>query len=248
MSIYGLGSVKPPTKVIAEEVLAYLERNGTPLRPHPDTGVPVVWGKGSSSEHATGRALDFMVTADTSVGDVIADYVWQHRERLGLVHVIWRQRIKSTQVQPGVWRKMSDRGSPTENHMDHPHCYFDGRDVKPVNHGGAQSIPGSRPGPKPSSEPKPAASKAPKFPLPRGHYFGPKSGPASSVSGYYSHRADLKRWQQQMRERGWSITADGLYGPATAKVARAFQREKGLAVDGLIGAATWAAAWKEPVT
>ena len=97
-----------------------------------------------------------------------------------------------------------------------------------------------------ASKPKPA-SKAPAFPLPRGHYFGPKSGPSSSVSGYYSHRADLKRWQAQMRKRGWSLTADGLYGPRTATVARQFQKQAGLARDGLIGPATWAAAWTEPV-
>ena len=64
----------------------------------------------------------------------------------------------------------------------------------------------------------------------------------------YGHRADLKRWQAQMRKRGWSLTADGLYGPTTAKVARQFQKEKGLSVDGLIGAATWAAAWNSPVS
>ena len=103
--------------------------------------------------------------------------------------------------------------------------------------------------PKPTPAKKPTAKPtAPAFPLPRGHYFGPKSGPAASVSGYYSHRADLKRWQSQMRKRGWSLTADGLYGPATAKVARAFQKEKGLPADSLIGAATWRAAWSEPVT
>ena len=103
-------------------------------------------------------------------------------------------------------------------------------------------------GGKPASKPKPSTSKAPKFPLRSGHYFGPKSGPASSVSGYYSHRADLKRWQAQMRKRGWSITADGLYGPATKKVARQFQQERGLGVDGLIGKKTWDAAWNAKVT
>lgn len=104
--------------------------------------------------------------------------------------------------------------------------------------------------PKPTPAKKPAATataKAPRFPLPRGYYFGPRSGPRYSVSGYYSHRADLRRWQQRMRDRGWSLTADGLYGPTTAKVARQFQAEKGLPVDGLIGAQTWAAAWTEPI-
>ena len=42
--------------------------------------------------------------------------------------------------------------------------------------------------------------------------------------------------------------ADGLYGPETARVARGFQSEKGLAVDGLIGPDTWDAAWTSPVT
>lgn len=108
---------------------------------------------------------------------------------------------------------------------------------------------GTRPatGRKPASKPK-ATRDAPKFPLPKGHYFGPKAGPTASVSGYYSHRADLKRWQARMHERGWNIVPDGLYGPSTAKVTRQFQAEKQLGVDGLIGPATWAAAWQSPVT
>lgn len=89
---------------------------------------------------------------------------------------------------------------------------------------------------------------APPFPLPAGAYFGPKSGPKRSVSGYYSHREDLRRWQRQMRARGWQIEPDGLYGRQTGNVAAAFQAEKGLTVDRLIGPATWAAAWTAPVT
>lgn len=89
---------------------------------------------------------------------------------------------------------------------------------------------------------------APAFPLPAGSYFGPKSGPAASVSGFYSHRGSLQAWQQRMKDRGWSIGVDGLYGPNTEAVARAFQREKGLVVDGLIGPATWAAAWTADIT
>lgn len=99
------------------------------------------------------------------------------------------------------------------------------------------------------SKPKHEKAKdAPKFPLKRGWYFGPKSGPASSVSGYYSHRSDLKRWQARMEDRGWTITPDGLYGNRTATVARKFQAEKGLSRDSLIGRKTWDAAWEAPVT
>ncbi len=96
--------------------------------------------------------------------------------------------------------------------------------------------------------PKSSTPKAPKFPLPAGHYFGPKTGPDSSVSGYYSHREHLRIWQKRMQKRGWTIKADGLWGPKTEKVAKQFQAEKGLDVDGLIGIDTWDAAWEEPVT
>lgn len=112
--------------------------------------------------------------------------------------------------------------------------------------------PITSPAPAPSRpaapHPSRSTSRAPRFPLPRGWYFGPKSGPRESVSGYYSHRANLRTWQAQMRHRGWSIGVDGLYGPQTASVVKAFQREKHLAVDGLIGPATWAAAWTSPIT
>lgn len=88
---------------------------------------------------------------------------------------------------------------------------------------------------------------APPFPLPRGWYFGPRSGPRHCVSGYHSHRESLAFWQRRMGKRGWKITADGLYGPKTAQVTKAFQRNKGLVADGLIGPATWSAAWTMPL-
>ncbi|WP_454051460.1 peptidoglycan recognition protein family protein [Cellulomonas sp. Marseille-Q8402] len=89
---------------------------------------------------------------------------------------------------------------------------------------------------------------APGYPLPAGHCFGPREGPVWQHSGFYDHREDLRRWQQRMLERGWVIATDGLYGAQTNSVARAFQAEKSLAVDGLIGPSTWSAAWTAPVT
>ena len=91
---------------------------------------------------------------------------------------------------------------------------------------------------------------APAFPLPSGHYFGPRYPLSNtrSVSGYYSHRDDLRRWGEQMRKRGWPINPDGLYGDQHGDIAYRFQLEKGLVPDRLIGPATWAAAWTAPIT
>ena len=45
----------------------------------------------------------------------------------------------------------------------------------------------------------------------------------------------LKRWGY------YSGSVDGIYGPATEKAVRAFQKKNGLAVDGVVGRATFAA-------
>lgn len=58
----------------------------------------------------------------------------------------------------------------------------------------------------------------------------------------------VRIWQQRMVHRGWRLAIDGIYGPASAAVARAFQAEKHLVVDGIVGPRTWAATWSAPVT
>jgi len=109
--------------------------------------------------------------------------------------------------------------------------------------------PTPTPTPTPAPAPAPAAAPAaaptgPAYPLDGGSYFGPRSGGAQSISGYYNNRGALQQWQQQLANRGYAITPDGLYGPQTAGVARAFQQSQGLVVDGLIGPQTWAAAFR----
>ncbi|HEX2023825.1 MAG TPA: peptidoglycan-binding domain-containing protein [Acidimicrobiales bacterium] len=59
---------------------------------------------------------------------------------------------------------------------------------------------------------------------------------------------DVRAWQQQMASRGWPITVDGSYGPASKEICIKFQQEKGLTADGIVGAQTWDAAWSAPVT
>lgn len=47
--------------------------------------------------------------------------------------------------------------------------------------------------------------------------------------------------QQRLADRGWRIAVDGVFGPRTEAVVRAFQRRRDLAVDGVVGPRTRAA-------
>ncbi|TDD34027.1 hypothetical protein E1286_41380 [Nonomuraea terrae] len=78
-------------------------------------------------EHPLGRACDFMLSrggampsaAELQRGDQIAAWAVKNAKRLGIMYVIYRQRI--WHVGTGSWRTMSDRGGTTANHYDHPH-------------------------------------------------------------------------------------------------------------------------------
>lgn len=70
-------------------------------------------------EHSTGRALDVM-TSDKSKGDAIKDFVINNASALDLKWAIWQQRLW---YPNGSSKPMEDRGSPTQNHMDHVHIF-----------------------------------------------------------------------------------------------------------------------------
>jgi GH25 family lysozyme M1 (1,4-beta-N-acetylmuramidase) len=94
----------------------------------------------------------------------------------------------------------------------------------------------------PVDPPKPP-TVFPAFPLPLPHRREAWFGPGGVTSG-----GGFSTWQRRMRSRGWPIVVDGQYGPQSAHVARAFQTEKHLPVDALIGKRTWDAAWTSKVT
>ncbi|WP_261554566.1 transglycosylase family protein [Frankia tisae] len=52
-------------------------------------------------------------------------------------------------------------------------------------------------------------------------------------------RADVRAWQTRMSQLGYPIAVDGHFGPRSAAAARSFQGSHGLAVDGIVGPATW---------
>lgn len=92
--------------------------------------------------------------------------------------------------------------------------------------------------PKPPAPPKPSTPAVPVWP---GRHL--MYGAGRVMTG-----DDVRTWQVQMGKRGWNLVADGVYGPRSADACRAFQREKGLAADGIVGPATWKATWEAAVT
>ncbi|MET9341092.1 hypothetical protein [Nonomuraea sp. NPDC003804] len=78
-------------------------------------------------EHPLGRACDFMLSRGGAMpsaqeaqrGHEISAWVVKNAERLGIMYVIYRQRI--WHVRTKTWRTMSNRGGTTANHYDHPH-------------------------------------------------------------------------------------------------------------------------------
>lgn len=64
------------------------------------------------------------------------------------------------------------------------------------------------------------------------------------------HGSDVSTWQSQMKKRGWKITVDSDYGPASAKICAEFQSEKHITADksGQVGETTWNDAWTAKIT
>ena len=73
----------------------------------------------SGSEHATGHALDVMVSG--AEGQEVADWLQANYKKLGISELIWQQHIWTVQRSSEGWRAMADRGSTTANHYDHVH-------------------------------------------------------------------------------------------------------------------------------
>jgi hypothetical protein len=74
--------------------------------------------------HPSGLAVDYMVLSDSALGDAIVAYHIANWDALGVDYIIWQQRYLDS--PGGSWSSMEDRGSPTANHMDHPHVNYRG--------------------------------------------------------------------------------------------------------------------------
>ncbi len=73
----------------------------------------------AGSYHNSGRAIDVMISGEA--GWEIARWLRANANELGVIEVIYAQKIWTTQRSGDGWRSMSDRGSATANHYDHVH-------------------------------------------------------------------------------------------------------------------------------
>jgi hypothetical protein len=84
---------------------------------------------GSDGEHPLGRACDFMLSSGGVIpaasaiqkGFDITAWAQANASRLGIMYIIYRQRIWDVRMASSGWVPMEDRGSITANHYDHVH-------------------------------------------------------------------------------------------------------------------------------
>lgn len=127
-----------------ESIYDQLEKSLGPVKPHVLEATTVIatvtdhspgdiggYREGGSRDpngHPAGLAVDFMVPLTDegkSAGDAIAQYAIDNAEHLNVKYVIWYQRIYNVDRPDEGWRDMEDRGSDTQNHLDHPHISFE---------------------------------------------------------------------------------------------------------------------------
>lgn len=123
----------------ATNLMKILEARYPGLDINADTGRQ----DGYANEHGAGRALDIMTGNNTALGNDVNKFLLQNADAFGLNYNLWQQK----QFNPdGSVSGMENRGSPTQNHMDHVHA-----NVAP---GPAAGFPGLSPGlPPPGSVP-----------------------------------------------------------------------------------------------
>lgn len=85
--------------------------------------------RNSNDDHGQGLAVDVMVDS-AAQGDQVAQYAVDNMANNNISYVIWQQRfyspVNNIYGPANTWNPMPDRGSATQNHMDHVHVSMNG--------------------------------------------------------------------------------------------------------------------------
>jgi hypothetical protein len=125
-----LAQFRPQSPVIGDSITPRMRevRDEVDRRfgPFPAIGC---YRPGNDGEHPLGRACDFMLSSGgimpaasaVQKGFDIAAWAQANASRLGIMYIIYRQRIWDVRMASSGWVPMEDRGSITANHYDHVH-------------------------------------------------------------------------------------------------------------------------------
>lgn len=180
-----------------------------------------------SDHNPDGRGIVCAIDPMLRVGPRAASIVKAAKGRSDLAYIIYNRTIWSASYG---WRARRYTGS--DPHTGHVHISSK-HTTAANNRRVGLSFSGA---PVSSSQPAsatPSASKAPKFPgvLKRG-----------------SKGSAVRTLQSKLKSRGWNISVDSDYGAHTTAIVKAFQRQKKLTADGIVGPKTWSAVWTSKVT
>jgi hypothetical protein len=175
------------------------------------------------SDHNQGNAVD--ITHDPGSGcdgNTIAALAINDPR---MKYVIWNRRIYSRARASEGWRAYTGENP----HTHHCHISIETASRDDTRHWAW------------------ADPNAPVTPLPPtngGGDAGPNGG-GDAYPGVMLRRGStgtlVRRVQERLRRREWVIGVDGVFGPETDRVVRAFQRRHGLDDDGVVGPRTWRA-------
>jgi hypothetical protein len=125
-----LAQFKPQSPVIGDNITPRMRevRDEVDRRFGP-FGAIGCYRPGNDGEHPLGRACDFMLSSGgvmptasaVQKGYDIAAWAQANAARLGIMYIIYRQRIWDVRMESSGWVPMEDRGSITANHYDHVH-------------------------------------------------------------------------------------------------------------------------------
>ena len=76
----------------------------------------------------------------------------------------------------------------------------------------------------------------------------PAFGRELTLGAPWMRGPDVLTLQSRYEAHGFHLAVDGIFGPETENVTKAFQVSKGLAADGVVGPSTWAAAFDQRVS
>jgi hypothetical protein len=151
-------------------------------------------------------------------------------------HVLSRQVINDQRVTYVIWnRQIYNRDRAAEGWRAYtgpnPHAHHMHVSIRATSRNDLAPWPWS-----------PGAATFPSPPLPPASVLQHPPYPGTPIR-HGSQNAHVRTVQQRLKDLGWAIVVDGAFGPKTHQTVVAFQRQKRLNPDGIVGPRTWAALW-----